>query len=256
TGFLPTSLSDLRPVREPKRMLRTGVRCYIIEVNEAKKQLVLSRKAVLAEEAGKRRDELLAKLRVGEVRVGRVVNVLPAGAVVDIGGAEGLVRSADMAWNPAKAPKLRRGDKLRVKVLSKPAARPEGQAAQPQAEPIALGIKQLSPNPADALKRKYAPKATVRGKVLEAGAAGVRLELADKAVAFAGAAEIDAQAAYKPGQELSAIVLGVNAQTCEVMVSINKYDEIKERKRLAQYLKAPPPLTLGQLLAPEEREGE
>src|SRR5206468_7394115 len=57
-GFLPASLADLRPVRSPERMLHTGVRCYIIEINEAKKQIVLSRKAALEEEAGQRQVEM------------------------------------------------------------------------------------------------------------------------------------------------------------------------------------------------------
>jgi ribosomal protein S1 len=254
TGFLPASLADLRPVRNPARMLHTGVRCYIIELNEAKKQVVLSRKAVLEEEAGKRKVEMLKELRVGEVRIGRIVSVSATGATIDIGGVEGVVRPADLAWNPARPPKLERGDKLRVKVLSKPAAVPEGQPAPANPEPIFLGIKQLTPNPADNLRRKFAPKSTVSGKVLEAGPNGVKFELDDKTVAFSSAAETDPATQYKPGDKVSAIVLGVNTQTYELNVSINKYDEIKDRKRLAQYLKAPPPLTLGQLLQGDKGE--
>jgi small subunit ribosomal protein S1 len=244
-GFLPASLADLRPVRNPARMLHTGVRCYILELNESKKQIVLSRKAVLEEEAGKRKTEMLNGLRVGEIKIGRIVNVTPQAVTIDIGGVEGVVRPADLSWNAAKPPKLERGDKLRVKVLSKPAAATEG---KPGAEPVYLGIKQLTPNPADALKRKYAAKSTVHGKVLEAGPNGVRLELDDKSIAFSPAAECDPATTYKAGEKISAIVLFVNFTTFEVTVSINKYDEIKDRKRLAQYLKAPPPLTLGQLL--------
>lgn len=252
TGFLPASLADLRPVRNPARMLHTGVRCYIIEINEPKKQLVLSRKAVLDEEAGKRKVEMMKELRVGEVKIGRIVSVSATGATIDIGGVEGVVRPADLAWNPARAPKLERGDKLRVKVLSKPAPAAEGSTAAP--EPVYLGIKQLTPNPADSLKRKYAPKSTVHGKVVEAGPNGVKLELDDKTPAVSPATETDPTSVYKPGDKVSAIVIGVNSTTFEVTVSLNKYDEIKDRKRLAQYLKAPPPLTLGQLLQPDKGE--
>jgi ribosomal protein S1 len=251
SAFLPASLADLRPVRNPARMLHTGVRCYIIEINEAKKQIVLSRKAVLEEEAGKRKVEMLKDLRVGEVKIGRIVSVSATGATIDIGGIEGVVRPADLSWNPARPPKLERGDKLRVKVLSKPALDAEGKATG--SDPVYLGIKQLTPNPADALRRKYAPKSTVHGKVLEAGPNGVKMELDDKTVAVSSAAETDPSTAYKPGDKVSAIVLGINAGAFELNVSINKYDEIKDRKRLAQYLKAPPPLTLGQLLSPESK---
>ena len=253
SGFLPASLADLRPVRVPARMVHTGVRCYIIELNESKKQLVLSRKAVLEEEAGKRKLELLKGLRPGEVRIGRIVSASATGMTIDIGGVEGVVRPADIAWNPARPPALQRGDKLRVKVLSKPTLTPEGKPQND--EPVYLGIKQLTPNPADAIRRKYAPKSTVHGKVVEAGPNGVKLELDDKTPALSSPAETDQDVTFKPGDAVSAIVLGVNAQSFELNVSIAKYNEIKDRKRLAQYLKAPPPLTLGQLLS-QENKGE
>lgn len=245
TGFLPASLADLRPVRDPKRMLQTGVRCYILELNEAKKQMVLSRKAVLEEEAGKRRDRLISELRPGEVRIGRVVGVKPEGLTVDIGGAQGFVKAADLAWGAAKPPVHARGDKLRVKVLAKPAK---------EGEPVVLGVKQLTANPADAIRKKYPPKTVVRGKVIEAGAAGVRLVLDDKKPAYCPLAESDPDSPVKAGEAVSAIVTGVHPDTFDVVVSIAKFNDIRDRKRVAQYLKAPKPLTLGQLLSPEQGE--
>jgi ribosomal protein S1 len=84
-AFLPASLADLRPVREPKKMITTGVRCYIIEVNQSKRQLVLSRKAVLEEEAGKRKVKITSELRAGEVRIGRIIRISPDGLLALIG---------------------------------------------------------------------------------------------------------------------------------------------------------------------------
>ena len=99
------------------------MRCYVIEVNQSKRQLVLSRKAVLEEEAAKRRSKIVAELRSGEVRIGRIVRVSAEGLLIDIGGVEGLVRPADVSWGAAPAAKPpQRGEKLRVKVLSKPVA--------------------------------------------------------------------------------------------------------------------------------------
>lgn len=248
SGFLPASLADLRPVREPAKMVGTGVRCYVIELNQSKKQVVLSRKAVLEEEVTKRRSKILSDLRVGEVKIGRVVNSSPQGVVIDIGGLEGFVRPQDLAWGTAAAASPERGAKLRVKVLSKPA---DAQAAD---QNVYFGVKQLTPNPADALRKKYAPKSVVHGKVVETTPAGLKLQLNDKQAAFCAAAEADPDVAYKPGDAVSAIVQGVHPQTFEVTVSINRFVEIKDRKRLAQYLKAPPPLTLGQLLQPDKGE--
>jgi ribosomal protein S1 len=247
-AFLPASLADLHPVRTPARMVNTGVRCYIIEVNEAKRQLVLSRKAVLEEEAAKRRVQLMAELRVGEVRIGRVLHVGANGVTVDIGGVEGTVRMSEVSWGLPKLPAgVERGSKVKVKVLSKP-------ADEKSADPVLLGMKQLTSNPADALRRKFPPKTVVKGKIAESSPTGLKIILEGGDAAFCAAADCDPVSSYKAGDPVSAVVLSVNANTFEIMVSVNKFEEIKDRKRMAQYLKAPPPLTLGQLLSPEKND--
>ncbi len=245
-AFLPASLADLRPVRDPKKMVGTGVRCYVIEVNPSKRQLVLSRRAVLEEEAGKRRVKIVEELRSGEVRIGRVVRVSAEGMVVDIGGLEGAVRPQDMAWGKPDPSAFERGQKLKVKVLSKP---------EKEGEPLLLGVKQLLPNPTDALKRRFPPRATVSGKITEVGAHGVRFAVDPKTNAFVPAAECDTDIVYKIGDPIKAIVLGVDFANFELRASTLKYSEVHDRKRVAQYMKAPPPLTLGQLLSPEKEEG-
>jgi ribosomal protein S1 len=242
-AFLPSSLADLRPVRDPKKMLATGVRCYVLEVNPSKRQLVLSRKAVLEEEAGKRRVKILTDLRPGEVRIGRIVRSSAEGLLVDIGGLEGSVRPADMAWGKPDPKAFERGTKLKVKVLSKP---------EKEGELVHLGIKQLLPNPSDALRKRFLPKSTISGKIIEVGAHGVRFEIDPKTLAFVPAAECDTDIIYKPGEAIKAIVTGVDAATFEVRASTLKFSEIHDRKRVAQYTKAPPPLTLGQLLSPDK----
>ncbi|MBI5210758.1 MAG: S1 RNA-binding domain-containing protein [Elusimicrobia bacterium] len=246
-AFLPASLADLRPVRSPERMLGTGVRCYIIEINESKKQVVLSRKAVLEEDAAKRRSKVLSEIRVGEVRIGRVIHSAPSGLLVDIGGIEGFVRSLDISWGqPKPCSEFVRGMKLKVKVLGKPE---EGSPDR-----IALGMKQLVCNPADALRRKYPPKTIVRGKVTEVSPQGIRLRLDDGMAACCSTSDCVEGHAYKDGEQVSGIVYGVDQVSMQLTVSLRKFDDIKERKRMASYLKAPPPLTLGELLSPVAEE--
>ncbi len=240
-GFMPASLSDLRPVRNPERMVGTGVRCTIIELNEAKKQIVISRKAVLEEEAGKRREKILSELKPGQVRIGRVVRVGPAGVSVDIGGLEGFVRLSDLAWGKPDMKAFERGTKLRLKVLSKPT---EGD------EPVLFGVKQLLPNPADAVAKKYPVKMIVKAEVLEVLPEGVKLKITDKQAGFCPLRECEEGSTYKPGDRVSAVVLGVRPETFDVAVSLKRYAEIEGRKKAAQYLAPPKPLTLGDLLSP------
>lgn len=247
-AFLPASLADLHPVRVPARMVNTGVRCYIIEINESKRQLVLSRKAVLEEEAAKRRAQVIAELRVGEVRIGRVLHVGANGVTVDIGGLEGTVRMGDVSWGLPKLPSgVERGSKVKVKVLAKP-------TDEKSADPVLLGMKQLAPNPADSLRRRFPPKTVVKGRIAESSAAGLKIALEGGEPAFCAAADCDPGAGYKAGEPVSAVVISVNANTLEVLVSVSRFEEIRDRKRMAQYLKAPPPLTLGQLLSPEKND--
>jgi len=89
------------------------------------------------------------------IRIGRVVRVAEAGVYVDIGGVEGLLRTGDVAWKDpegAKA-KIGRGEKLRVRVL------------QIEGPEVSLGMKQLTPHPGEALRKRYPLKSTVKGKV-------------------------------------------------------------------------------------------
>lgn len=251
SAFLPASLADLRPVRKPQALIGTGVRCYILEMQADKKQLVLSRKAVLEEEVKKRRNKLLASLKTGEVRIGRVTHVVStAGAFVDLGGLEGLLATSDIAWKePGKAlAAVAPGHKMRVKIL-----RIDSEAGK-----VSLGAKQLTPNPADALKKKYPAKAVVSGKIAEVKPDGVRIQLTNDAAAFCSAAELPQQDKEKgpiwpaAGDAVHAIVIGIRQDTFEVSVSIRRYEEIQDRKRVAQYMKGSPKLTLGQILTSEE----
>ncbi len=259
-AFLPSSLADLRPVRKPQALVGTGVRCYIIEMDAAKGQLILSRKAVLEEENQKRKAKLLERIKVGDVLIGRVGPSSPSGVTVQLGAAQGFIATEDVAWKaPEKAKAaLAYGSKVRAKVL-----RVDAQSGR-----IALGLRQLTANPADHLKKKYPAKTVVKGKIVEAASDGVRMKLNDSVTAFCPAnelprAELRPEAASdarkeapplwpKVGEEVSAIVIGVNYNTFELTVSIRRYEDVQDRKRVARYLKGAPALTLGQLLNPEE----
>ncbi|MBI5243937.1 MAG: S1 RNA-binding domain-containing protein [Elusimicrobia bacterium] len=267
-GFLPSSLADVRPVRNPQAMVGTGVRCLIIELNKEKGQIVLSRRAVLEEETNKRRRKLMETLKVGEIRIGRVVRTAEAGVFVDLGGLDALLPTEEISWkDPAGAKaKIERGQKIRARVLR--IDKEDGK--------VTLGMKQLTPHPGDALRKKYPVKSVVRGKVEEILQDGVRIRLNAQDTAFCPVAELQVEgvepslekadrydrmapkpAALPPiwpkeGDEVSGIVIGIHQPTFEVEVSIRRYEAIQDRKRVAQYLRGAPPLTLGQLLNPGE----
>ena len=136
---------------------------------------------------------------------------------------------------------------MKVKVLSKP-------ADDKSADPRPAGHEAAHVQPGG----RPAPQIPAQGRGQGQGrrglADGPEARLGGGAAAFCAAADCDPVSGYKAGDPVSAIVLSVNANTFEVLVSVNKFEEIKDRKRMAQYLKAPPPLTLGQLLSPEKND--
>lgn len=270
-AFLPASLADLRPVRKPETLVGSGVRCYILEVDQGKKQLVLSRKAVLEEELKKRKSKLLERIKLGEIMIARIGPSNPAGVSVNLGGVDAFIANQDVAWRDQEKAKaaLKYGDKVRVKVL-----RIEAEAGK-----IACGIKQLSASPADQIKKRYPPKSVVKGKIVQVSPEGVRIQIAENVTAFCEVNELpreghdfdegregrdgrDRRPPRREGPppnviwpkqdaEVSAIVLGVNYTTFEVTASIRRFEEIQDKKRVQRYLKGAPPLTLGQLLTPD-----
>jgi len=263
TAFLPSSLADLRPVRKPEALIGTGVRCVILELNQEKGQMVISRKAVLEEEAGKRKTKMLEELKPGMIRIGRVVKSSELGLVVDIGGLEGVVHTADVAWRDAEAAKAKveRGAKVRVRVLK----------IEAEDGKVSLGMKQLTAHPGDALRKKYAPKSVVKGEVKEILPEGVRVAINATDTAFCEVAELPVDGIEpkrekwdrekgptlppiwpKVGDKVSGIVLGIGGPNFEVAISIKRFEAIQDRKHVQRYLKGAPPLTLGQLFNLDE----
>jgi len=269
TGFMPASLADLRPVRKPEAMVGTGVRCQIIELNKEKEQIILSRRAVLEEDAKSRRDKLVGQLKTGQVRIGRVMRVNEHGVFIDIGGLEGLVRTEDVSWKDPEQVrgKIARGQKLRVRVLK----------IDGDTQKVGLGLKQLTPHPAEAVRRKFPVKSVVKGKVSEVMADGVRIKLSKGGTAFCPVPELPVELAAeaeaspmwqedrrsrpgagrregpppiwpKEGDAVSAIVTGVHHLTFEAAVSIRRFEAIQDRKRAAQYMKEASLPNLGKLM--------
>ena len=267
TAFLPASLADFRPVFNTEGLLNKTIECYIIDLNEADKRAVVSRKAILEEQAAQRRTKIFSEIEAGQVRFGRISKASIEGLTIDIGGFKGLIRPEDIAWGETSTPLYKRGDKLRVKVVSK--ILPGTDPNKPEGA-VYFGIKQLLPNPAELLRKKYPAGSIVTGTVISIDSSGVAFKVISSQVkgdrqkpiseknkkgtlilAFCPASQMDEET-LKVGDEVGALVSGVDAKTFRLFVSIKRYNEKQERVRVAQYLKAPSPLTLGDILSSEE----
>lgn len=248
-AFMPLSLSELGGAHKHYLPPNAKVKFYITDFNEKDRKVVVSRRQVLEEDEKERRGQVLAEVVPGGIVRGVVSKVLEEGLLVRFQGIEGLVRPEDVAWrDPQEALKTyKRGQRVKCKVL----------AVDKEGEKLAFGLKQLLPNPVDLLKRKFARFARVKGKVVSVAPEGAVVRIGEQTEGFVSAGDYGAEGAPREGQELNGIVVAINSSDFRLVLSVKRAEEMEDRKRMAQYLKGSPTLTLGQiLLENSEDEGE
>lgn len=247
--FMPLSLSEMGGAHKHYLPPNARIKFYIVDFSERDRSIVVSRRQVLEEDEKVRKTEVISGVVSGGVVRAVVSKVTGEGMFVRFQGVEGYVRLSDAAWkNPAEALKTyRRGQRIRCKVLS----------VDKEKEKLSFGIKQLTPNPVDLLKKKFGYKSTLRLKVLSITPEGAKAKISEQVDGFIPAENYGSGGAPKEGQELKALVVGVNSTTCELTLSVRAQEEFEDRKRMQQYLKGSPTLTLGQILLDNsEDEGE
>ena len=119
-AFLPGSQIDIRQVKNFDQFLGQDFPFKIIKLNKARRNIVVSRRAVLEEEREKMREEIVKVLEEGQVREGVVKNITDFGAFIDLGGVDGLLHITDMSWGRVTHPSelVSIGDKIKIKVLN------------------------------------------------------------------------------------------------------------------------------------------
>lgn len=168
-AFLPGSQIDIRPVSNLDSYIGKELEMKIVKVNWSKKNIVVSRRLLLEERQKVLREEVLSKIKVGDVVEGEVRNITDFGVFVDIGGIDALLHITDISWNRVVHPSaaLSQGQKVKVKVLT----------VDPSSGRIAVGLKQLVPHPWDAVEKKYPIGSKVKGKVTSLAEYGAFIEL-------------------------------------------------------------------------------
>lgn len=248
-AFMPLSLSELGGAHKHYLPVNAKVKFYITDFNEKDRKVVVSRRQVLEEDEKQRRTGVLAELAPGRMVRGVVSKVSEDSLLVRFQGIEGVVRLEDIAWkDPKEALKAyKRGARVKAKVLS----------VEKDTERIVFGLKQLMPNPVDLLKRRFARFARVKAKVASVAPEGAVVKIGDNTEGFISAEDYGAEGAPKEAQELAAIVVGINYSNYRLNLSVRKAEEQEDRKRMAQYLRGAPSLTLGQILLDNsEDQGE
>ncbi|MGK5089676.1 30S ribosomal protein S1 [Bdellovibrionota bacterium FG-2] len=170
-AFLPGSQIDTKPVKNLDKFLGKRLKFKIIKFNKKRGNIVLSRRAVVAQERELQRAETLANIQEGSIVTGTVKNITEYGAFVDLGGMDGLLHITDMSWGRIKHPSelFSVGDEIKVKVLK----------YDREKERVSLGMKQVSPNPWDDVEYKFPVGVKVKGKIVSLKDYGAFVELED-----------------------------------------------------------------------------
>jgi small subunit ribosomal protein S1 len=156
-AFLPSSLVDVRPVRDPSYLEGKELEFKVIKIDRKRSNVVVSRRAVVEKEMSVERDAFLSSLEEGQVIKGVVKNLTDYGAFVDLGGIDGLLHITDLAWKRVKHPSevLKVGDEIEAKVLRYDRERNR----------VSLGLKQLGDDPWVDISRRYPEGTRLFGKI-------------------------------------------------------------------------------------------
>jgi small subunit ribosomal protein S1 len=208
-AFLPASRSGARDAAEVEALVGQEIRCKIIELNVASEDVVVDRRAVLAEEKEKARQKAFEELREGAEVEGTVRSLTEFGAFLDLGGFDGLLHVTDIAWGRVGKPSdvVGVGDSLRVRILK----------IDPATRKISLGLKQLSQDPWTLAAERYTVGQRVRGKVVRLADFGAFVELEPGVDGLIHLSEMSwSRKTPKPrdilkrGEQVEVVVLGVN----------------------------------------------
>ena len=182
-AFLPGSLVDVRPVRDPSYLENKELEFKVVKLDRRRNNVVVSRRAVVEQESGAERESLLENLQEGQVLKGIVKNLTDYGAFVDLGGVDGLLHITDMAWKRVKQPSevVNVGDEIDVKVLKFDRER----------QRVSLGLKQLGEDPWVDIARRYPVSTRLFGKVTNIADYGCFVEIEDGVEGLVHVSEMD-----------------------------------------------------------------
>ncbi len=241
-AFLPGSQIDIKPIRDYDVFVDTTMDFKIVKINQEFKNVVVSHKALLEAEQEQKRSELISKLEKGQVLEGVVKNITNYGVFVDLGGVDGLIHITDLSWGRISHPEevVALDQKINVVVLD----------FNEQQKRIALGLKQLSAHPWEALKEDLKVGDTVKGKVVAVADYGAFIEVEPGVEGLVHVSEMSwsprlhsAQEFLKVGDEVEAQVLTLDREARKMSLGIkqlttNPWESIREKYPVGSQHKA------------------
>lgn len=242
-AFMPASRSGTRDAAELEKLVGTQINCRITKLDVTDEDVVVDRRVVLEEQARADAQGRLAAMKEGDTVNGTVRSLMAYGAFVDLGGVDGLLHVSDIAWNRVNKPDdvLSAGQEVRVRILK----------IDPETKKISLGLKQLEPEPWEAVPGKYQLGQRVTGTVTRLTDFGAFIEIEP---AIEGLIHISEMAwgkkvrhpgdLLKQGDQVEAIILGIKPEERRISLGLKQtladpWTEVKQKFPVGAQVEGP-----------------
>ena len=220
-AFLPGSQIDVKPIRDYDIYVDKTMEFKVVKINHEYKNVVVSHKALIEDELEAQKAEIISHLEKGQVLEGTVKNITPYGVFIDLGGVDGLVHITDLSWGRVADPKdiVELDQKINVVILDFDEAKHR----------IALGLKQLTPHPWDALDPNLKEGDHIKGKVVVIADYGAFVEVIPGVEGLIHVSEMSwsqhlrsAQDFLKVGDEVEAVILTLDREQRKMSLGIKQ----------------------------------
>ena len=223
-AFLPGSQIDVHPIRDYDVFVDKTMEFKIVKINQEFRNVVVSHKALIEAELEAQKKEIISRLEKGQILEGTVKNITSYGVFVDLGGVDGLIHITDLSWGRVSDPHevVKLDDKINVVILD----------FDDEKRRIALGLKQLTPHPWDALDAELKVGDHVKGKVVVIADYGAFVEIAPGVEGLIHVSEMSwsqhlrsAQDFLKVGDEVEAVILTLDRDERKMALGIKQLKE-------------------------------
>ncbi|MBQ1456296.1 MAG: 30S ribosomal protein S1 [Thermoguttaceae bacterium] len=231
--FLPASQVDVRRPGDIGEYIGKPIECLILKIDEARRNIVVSRRALIEAQRAERKNALLNELEEGQIRKGVIKNIADFGAFIDLGGIDGLLHITDMSWGRVTDPRdvVSIDQEIEVVVLQ----------IDREKEKISLGLKQKTPSPWENISEKYPIGSRVTGTVVNVMNYGAFVKLEDGIEGLVHISEMSwtkrinhPSDILSVGDSVEVIVLGINKDKQEISLGIkqtqpNPWESVEEK---------------------------
>lgn len=223
-AFLPGSQIDVHPIRDYDVFVGKTMEFKVVKINQEFRNVVVSHKALIEQELEQQRKEIIGKLEKGQILEGTVKNITTYGVFVDLGGVDGLIHITDLSWGRVSDPHevVALDQKINVVILD----------FDEEKKRIALGLKQLTPHPWDALDENLKVGDHVKGKVVVMADYGAFVEIAPGVEGLIHVSEMSwsqhlrsANDFMKVGDEVEAVILTLDRAERKMSLGIKQLKE-------------------------------